>query len=165
MSTASSAPRDYELSTVKFSRLARRGVLLGLSAGQLLVVGIGAVVFVFALYSGGGAALTYSLPIMAVSAGLAWIGVGGRKLVEWFPIVARWLWRSSGGQLLFRRHVVKPRPAGTLALPGDAARLRNEGLQMIDLGADPAALGGCFFHPRSMGGILTEIIRDDSYPD
>ena len=48
---------------------------------------------------------------------------------------------------------------------GDAARLRNEGLQMIDLGADPAALGGCFFHPRSMGGILTEIIRDDSYPD
>lgn len=125
MSTVSSTPRDYELSPVKFSRLARRGVLLGLSASQLLVAGFGAVVFVLALYSGGGAALAYALPIMATSAGLAWIGVGGRKLVEWFPIVARWVWRSSGGQLLFRRHVVKPRPAGTLALPGDAARLRQ----------------------------------------
>ncbi len=38
---------------------------------------------------------------------------------------ARWLWRSTGGQLLYRRRIVKPRPAGTLALPGDAARLRQ----------------------------------------
>jgi hypothetical protein len=35
------------------------------------------------------------------------------------------MWRSTGGQLLFRRRIVKPRPAGTLALPGDAARLRQ----------------------------------------
>lgn len=41
------------------------------------------------------------------------------------PIAARWLWRSTGGQLIFRHRVVKPRPAGTLALPGDAAALRE----------------------------------------
>lgn len=125
MTASAAGPRDYELSPVKFSRLTRRGVLLGLSGSQLFVVGIGAIVFVLALYSGGGGALAYALPVMAVSAALAWVGVGGRKLVEWFPVVSRWLWRSAGGQLLFRRRVVKPRPAGTLALPGDAARLRQ----------------------------------------
>ena len=46
---------DYELAPVKFSRLTRRGVLLGLSGSQLVVVGIGAIVLVFALYFGGGA--------------------------------------------------------------------------------------------------------------
>ena len=49
----------------------------------------------------------------------------GASSIEWAPIGARWLWRSTGGQLLYRRRVVKPRPAGTLALPGDAARLRQ----------------------------------------
>ncbi|MEI2811914.1 MAG: hypothetical protein V9F00_17515 [Nocardioides sp.] len=46
--------RDYELAPVKFSRLTRRGVLLGLSGSQLVVVGLGAIVLVFALYFGGG---------------------------------------------------------------------------------------------------------------
>ena len=45
-------------------------------------------------------------------------------------------------------------------VPMDAARLRNEGLEMIDLGADPETMSACFFHPRSMNGILTEIITD-----
>ena len=45
-------------------------------------------------------------------------------------------------------------------LPADAARLQNEGLEMIDLGADPETMRGCFFHPRSMNGILTEIIQE-----
>ena len=125
MTTQTAGPSDYELAPVKFSRLTRRGVLLGLSGAQLVVVGIGAVVFVFALYSGGGAALAYALPTMLLSAGLAWVGVGGKKLIEWLPVVWRWAWRSTGGQLLFRRRVVKPRPVGTLALAGDAARLRQ----------------------------------------
>ena len=110
---------------MKFSRLTRRGVLLGLSGSQLVVVGVGAVTLVFALYVGGGSVLLYVAPILLVCAALALVGVGGRKLVEWLPVVIRWLWRSTGGQLLFRRRIVKPRPAGTLALPGDAARLRQ----------------------------------------
>ncbi|WP_445257394.1 SCO6880 family protein [Nocardioides aurantiacus] len=117
--------RDFELAPVKFSRLTRRGVLLGLSGSQLVVVGFGAITLVFALYVGGGASLMYVVPILLACAALAFVGVGGRKIVEWLPVVIRWLWRSTGGQLLFRRRIVQPRPVGTLALPGDAARLRQ----------------------------------------
>jgi len=116
---------EYELAPVKFSRLARRGVLLGLSGSQLVVVGFGAITLLFALYFGGGESLLYVVPVLLLCAALAFVGVGGRKITEWLPVVTRWLWRSSGGQLLFRRRIVKPRPAGTLALPGDAARLRQ----------------------------------------
>ncbi len=45
-------------------------------------------------------------------------------------------------------------------VPGDALNLRNQGLEMIDFGDDPAKLTACFFHPRSMNGILTEIVPD-----
>src|SRR4051794_23520945 len=124
MSNQASA-HDYELAPVKFSRLTRRGVLLGLSGSQLVVVGFGAIVLVFALYFGSGASLIYVAPILLLCAALAFVGIGGRKIVEWLPVVAKWMWRSTGGQLLFRRHIVKPRPAGTLSLPGDAARLRQ----------------------------------------
>jgi hypothetical protein len=116
---------DYDLAPVKFSRLPKRGVLFGLSGPQLVVVGTGAAVLVAALYLGGGLSLAYASPIVAVCAALAWGSVGGRKLIEWLPVVARWAWRSTGGQLAFRRRVVKPRPAGTLALPGAAASLRQ----------------------------------------
>src|SRR4051795_12238512 len=102
MNTQNSGARHYELAPVKFSRLTRRGVLLGLSGSQLVVVGIGAVALVFALYLGGGAALMYVAPIVLLCGALAWVGVGGRKLIEWLPIVTRWLWRWAGGQLLFR---------------------------------------------------------------
>lgn len=125
MSRSTSAANDDGLQPVKFSRLARRGVLLGLSASQLVVAGFGAVVLVLALYLGGGILLVVALPIIGVCAALVWGGISGRKLTEWLPIVARWVWRSAGGQLMFRRSIVKPRPVGTLALPGDAARLRQ----------------------------------------
>ena len=36
-----------------------------------------------------------------------------------------WVYRTTIGQLLYRRRIVTPRPAGTLALPGDQARLRE----------------------------------------
>src|SRR3954452_13569251 len=125
MKSQLSSPRNYELAPVKFSRLTRRGVLLGLSGPQLMVAGIGAVTLVFALYVGGGAALMYVAPILLLCGALAWVEVAGSKLIECLPIVTRWLRRSAGGQLLFRRRIVKPRPAGTLSLPGDAARLRQ----------------------------------------
>ena len=125
MKIQTSGGRDYELAPVTFSRLTRRGVLVGLSGSQLVVVGIGAAGLVCALYAGGGAALMYAGPILLVCGVLAWVAVGGRKLVEWLPVVTSWLWRSAGGQLLFRRRIVKPRPAGTLSLPGDAACLRQ----------------------------------------
>lgn len=125
MSNPMTSSRDYELAPVKFSRLTRRGVLLGLSGSQLVVIAIGAAVLVFALYFGGSRSLLFVAPVLLLCAALAWVGVGGTKLIEWLPIVARWTWRSTGGQLMFRRRITKPRPAGTLSLPGDAARLRQ----------------------------------------
>ncbi|GGD24382.1 SCO6880 family protein [Nocardioides daphniae] len=123
---ASHAPSaEHELAPVKFSRLARRGILLGLSGTQLVVVGAAAVSVVASLYSGGGASLAYVTPLVLGAAVVTFVGIGGRKLIEWLPILTRWAWRTGGDQRVYRRRVVTPRPAGTLALPGDAARLRQ----------------------------------------
>lgn len=120
-----SQSEEYPLSPVQFSRLTKRGVLLGLSVPQLVVLAVGVLTVVAALYAGGGMLLAWTAPVWVVCAALAWVPVGGRKLVEWVPIALRWVWRVSGGQLLYRRRVIRPRPAGTLALPGDAAALRE----------------------------------------
>lgn len=119
---ARSSAGDSGLSPVKFSRLAQRGVLIGLSAPQLVVVGIAAAALILGLYAG---VLVLAIPIIGACAGLAFVTIGGRKLIEWTPIAALWCWRSAGGQLIYRRRITKPRPAGTLALPGDVARLRQ----------------------------------------
>ncbi|MBN9152361.1 MULTISPECIES: SCO6880 family protein [Microbacterium] len=126
-----------ELVPVKFSRLTRRGVLLGLSVAQLITLGIGGLTLIAAFYAGGGMLLAYTAPIWVLSAALTWIPVGGRPVVEWLPVTFWWLWRVTGGQLLYRRRIVKPRPAGTLALPGDMARLREYN--------DPET-GACMIH-------------------
>lgn len=114
-----------ELVPVKFSRLTRRGILLGLSLAQLITLAIGILTVVGALYAGGGILLAYTAPVWAVAAALTWMPVAGRPMVEWLPVACWWLWRSTGGQLLYRRRIVTPRPVGTLALPGDQARLRE----------------------------------------
>src|SRR4051794_21664918 len=113
---------DSELTPVKFSRLSHRGVLLGLSGLQLVVASTGAFALVVGLYLG---IILLALPVIGLCAALAFASVGGRRLIEWGPIAVRWLWRAAGGQLVYRRRIVRPRPAGTLALPGDAASLRQ----------------------------------------
>lgn len=115
---------DFELSPVKFSRLTSRGIILGLSLPQVIALAVAAVVFIASLYAGGPAAL-YSSPLWASALALAIVGVGGRKLIEWVPITTHWLWRKAARQTAYRRRIAKPRPAGTLALPGDAAPLRQ----------------------------------------
>ena len=120
MSTQSQTGAETALAPVKFSRLARRGVLLGLSGAQLALVAAGALIL--GLYAH---LLVLAVPVIATCLSAAFWTVGGRTLIDWGPIVLVWLWRSSGGQLAFRRRTFKPRPAGTLALPGDAARLRQ----------------------------------------
>ncbi|GAB2968324.1 SCO6880 family protein [Actinotalea caeni] len=116
---------EFGLRAVQFSRLTRRGILLGLSLPQLIVLTIGVLSIVGALYAGGGMLLAWTAPIWLLSAALAWTPVGGRKLIEWVPVSFRWVARTQARQTVFRRRIVKPRPAGTLALPGDAAALRE----------------------------------------
>ena len=124
-STNHDRPTAGELVPVKFSRLTRRGVLLGLSLTQLLTLAIGGATLIGAFYAGGGMRLAYTAPIWVLAAALTWIPIAGRPIVEWLPIACWWLWRTTGGQLLYRRRIVVPRPVGTLALPGDMARLRG----------------------------------------
>ncbi|MEU0265189.1 SCO6880 family protein [Nocardioides sp. NPDC006303] len=118
-------PRPYELAPVKFSRLSKRGIILGLSLSQLVVLGIGALALLVALYTASGAGLVIATPVLVTCAVLAWGSVGGRRVVAWLPITTIWAWRTATGQREFRRRITRPRPAGTLALPGDAASLRQ----------------------------------------
>lgn len=121
----SADPTPYELAPVKFSRLSKRGIILGLSLSQVVVLGIGALILLVTLYTAGGAGLVIATPVAVVCAALAWGSVGGRRIVAWIPTTAIWAWRTTTGQREFRRRIARPRPAGTLALPGDAASLRQ----------------------------------------
>jgi hypothetical protein len=116
---------EFELRAVQFSRLTRRGILLGLSLPQLIVLAIGVLSIVGALYAGGGILLAWTAPVWVLCAVLAWTPIGGKKLIEWVPVTVRRLLRTAARQTAFRLRVVKPRPAATLALPGDAAALRE----------------------------------------
>ena len=116
---------DYPLAPVQFSRLARRGIMLGLSLPQLIVLGVAVLTVVFSLYAAGGMGFAWTAPVWGTCALLAVIPAGGRKVIEWVPVLARWAARTYLGQLVYRRRVIKPRPAGTLSLPGDAAPLRE----------------------------------------
>src|SRR5690625_2163797 len=116
---------DYEMSAVKFSRLTRRGILLGLSLPQLITLAIGILSIVAALYAGGGILIAYASPTWLLAAVLTWVPARGWKLIEWVPVGFRWLWRVTIGQVLYRRRIVKPPPAGPLAPPGDAAAPRE----------------------------------------
>mgnify|MGYP003365342886 FL=1 len=148
MSSSDSTP-STELVPVKFSRLTRRGILLGLSASQLTVLAVAVATIVTAVYAGGGMMLAYTAPIWATCVALTWIPIAGRPLVEWLPVGFWWLWKTTGGQLLYRRRIVTPRPEGTLALPGDMARLREY--------TDPTS-GACMIHDPH-GATLTAIVE------
>ena len=114
-----------ELVPVKFSRLTRRGILLGLSLTQLITLGVGIGTLVWAFYAGGGILIALTAPIWVLAAAITWIPIAGRPIVEWVPVAFWWAWKNTGGQVAYRRRIVTPRPTGTLALPGDMARLRE----------------------------------------
>jgi len=128
---------EYRLNPVKFSRLARRGVLLGLSGPQLGCLVVASVTLVAALYVGGSIPLAISVLLWLPALVLALVPVQGRKLIEWTPIAWGWATRIYQGQTVFIKNLAKPRPAGTLALPGDAAALRQY---------DDPTTGACMIH-------------------
>lgn len=78
MSKKAFNPRGYGVTAVEFSRLPRRGILLGLSVSQLVVVGIAAVALVLALYSGGAMSLLYASPLLLCCAAVG-LGQRGRE--------------------------------------------------------------------------------------
>lgn len=115
----------YDLTPVQFSRLTRRGILLGLSLPQVVALSASILVLIIGLYAAGASGVAWLSPIWGTGALIAGISIGGRKIVEWVPISSHWMWRAAQQQLTYRRKVVRPRPVGTLALPGDQTALRE----------------------------------------
>jgi hypothetical protein len=90
----------------------------------VVALGVAAAVAIPSVYVGGlaGLALTSSLWGMAVL--MAFLPVAGRRAAEWVPVYGHWLLRRARRQTTYQVRVPSTRPAGTLALPGDAASLR-----------------------------------------
>jgi hypothetical protein len=110
--------------TVRFARLQAKGFLLGLSVPRVAALATGLSVLVPALFLGGVAGAALACPAVAVLVAAAFVPVAGRTAIEWVPIAGHWALRRVLGQDVYGVRPFQPRPAGTLALPGDAAALR-----------------------------------------
>jgi hypothetical protein len=110
--------------TVRFGAQQRKGVLLGFSAPRLIVLALVLITTVGALFTTGLAGLLLASPLIVVLVTAAFIRIGGRTAVEWTPTAGHWALRRLLRQDIYLVRPSKPRPAGTLALPGDAAALR-----------------------------------------
>jgi len=77
-----------------------------------------------AVYSTGIRGVVITAPFWTVLVASALVPVGGRVVVDWLPTVAHWLLRLALRQDRYLSRPLKPRPVGTLALPGDAGALR-----------------------------------------
>ncbi|WP_103502145.1 SCO6880 family protein [Streptomyces sp. SM14] len=110
---------------VKFPTRSRRGVLLGLSAPQLLVVAVTGLVLFAVLVTSGVLGALILLPLWAAVAAVVFLRYRGRTLADWTPIAARYALRRLHGQLVWlARPATRVRRDGLLHLPGTAASLR-----------------------------------------
>jgi hypothetical protein len=115
---------DPPARTVRFGQRQSRGLLLGLSALRAGALGFGLALAVAGLALGGilGCAITSPLWVTAIASAFArW---NGAPAIEAVPVLGHYLVRSALGQTRYLRRISAPRPAGTMALPGDAAALR-----------------------------------------
>ncbi|WP_157574619.1 SCO6880 family protein [Jiangella muralis] len=110
--------------SVLFAPRPRRGIIVGLQAGQLVVLAVGLLVAIPAVYTGGVARLAATAPLWGAMVAAAFVTVAGRTLVSWAPIAVHHAWRAVARQLTYRIRVPRPPEAGRLALPGEAAGLR-----------------------------------------
>lgn len=111
-----------QASDVRFGRLERRGLLLGLSGAQLALVGSSLIIVVAAGMAGGPAGLLLSAPGWGGALTLALLPVTGRPLTEVLPVVAPWAARRTRGA-----NVILARTTATndeLTIPGVSGKLR-----------------------------------------
>src|ERR1035437_5755814 len=124
--------------TVRFGRRPTRGLILGFSTPRVVALATAGSIAIAGLVSAGGFGFIVAGILWGPLAASALVRVAGRPAVEWAGTAAHFEARKLTGQLEYHsQHPVRPRPAGTLALVGDAARLRvyNDpvtGAAMID---------------------------------
>lgn len=110
--------------SVRFGMRPRNALLLGLSATRLAAVATSAVLIVAGLVAAGGLGFAATGAIWLPLTASAFVNYAGHPLIEWAPVVSHWALRHACGQTRYRARLGAPRPAGTMALPGDAAALR-----------------------------------------
>jgi hypothetical protein len=151
---ASAEPREGP-APVRFGQRSTRGLLLGLSAARCLCAGTAVCVVVLGLVAGGGVGLVASglvwVPLLAAT----YVSCQGQALCEWAPVVGHWTARKAARQHQYRARVCAPRPAGTMALPGDAAALRFY---------EDADSGACMVHdPHRQSLSVTVAVTHPAY--
>jgi hypothetical protein len=109
---------------VRFGRRQSKGVLLGFSGIRIVVIGTALSLIVIAMFSFGVAGLVASSPLWAGLLASAFVRWNGEPAVESASTLLHWAARRAAKQTRFRVRSDAIRPAGTLALPGDAAALR-----------------------------------------
>nr|WP_162947595.1 SCO6880 family protein [Streptomyces acidiscabies] len=110
---------------VKFPHRSRRGILLGLSLPQLVLVSCTLTLLLMTVVSTGLVGAVALAPLWAASGALVAIRRHGRSLIDWTPVVTRHALRRRTGQSLWlARPVTRPHQDGILHLPGTAASLR-----------------------------------------
>jgi hypothetical protein len=108
----------------RFGRRQSKGVLLGFSGIRITTIGAALSVIVLAMFLLGQTGLVLSLPIWGGLLAVAFVRWNGDPIVETAPTLLHWGARRTAKQTRFRVRASAPRPAGTMALPGDAAALR-----------------------------------------
>jgi hypothetical protein len=111
-----------EVGTVRFGRLERRGVLLGLSGPQLGLLAAAVFVVIVAVRGAGGLGLAVAAPLWVLLACAALVRVNGRSVPSWAPIVAAW----TGARATGRTRAASSQGASGiegLRLPGVAGQL------------------------------------------
>lgn len=112
-------------STFRFGRRSSRGLILGFSTPRVVVLALAAISAVLGLAMANVAGLIFTALLWAPLTASAFVRVGGRPVIGWAGPALHFGMRKAADQTDYRSEIpVRPRPAGTLALPGDGAALR-----------------------------------------
>lgn len=123
----------------RFPRQPRRGMLLGFSRPRVLAGLASFILLVICVTSGHKSAIGFAIVVDIVLISSTVIRIQGRHLIEWVPLASQWQVRRIGKQRTFRARVSERRPAGTLALPGNATNLRFISVDDVTYIHDPSA--------------------------
>lgn len=116
--TAADAP------LVRFGKRQSKGLLLGFSGLRLTAIGAAIAIVVAAMFTRGEIGLLLAAPLWVGLLAVAFVRWQGEPVADSLPVIGHWAIRRAAGQTAYRVRPTAPRPAGTLALPGDAAALR-----------------------------------------
>ena len=121
----STSQPDATPASIKFPHRSRRGILLGLSASQLVSVSAAGLLLLAVLVTRGIVGALELLPLWGAVAAFVLLRYRGRSLADWAPVATRYALRRLRGQLVWlARPSRRPVREGLLHLPGSAASLR-----------------------------------------